>query len=102
MVSGPSSEELRGAELEARVRALEDALRERSRRLRQLQRMVGPAALEALDRLETREPAADAGLGLETWNETTELTPADVEEALEGLWADLEDARERARGTPRE
>lgn len=81
-----STEELRIAELEARVVALEEMLEERSRRLRALQQKLCRKDLFVLNRIESGGAVAPI-LGLENWQETTELTRAEVEETLEALWA---------------
>ena len=67
--------------LEARVAALEEALRRRSRTLRAIQSEVCPADLQLIARIEAA-PTGDPSLS----PETTEMTPADVEETMRELW----------------
>ena len=76
--------------LEARVAALEAALRRRSRIQRLIQREVCAHDLLVISRIEAGLPplprqAYELGL----WHETTELTEADVEESLRDLWRSL-------------
>jgi len=77
-------------QLQARVAALEEALERRSRELRLIQQSVCAHDLESISRILAGLPplsrrAYEPGL----WRETTELTEADVEETLEGLWSSL-------------
>jgi hypothetical protein len=78
------------ARLEARVAALEEALIRRSRELRELQHHLCAADLARLVRIVHGLPASAAGaFDVELWNETTDLTPAEVEDTLRDLWASL-------------
>jgi hypothetical protein len=86
----PSPEELRIARLEARVAALEEALVRRSRELLELQGHLCGRDVALLARVEAGLPLLPAGpLDPELWRETTQLTAADVEETLRGLWSSL-------------
>lgn len=67
--------------LEARVAALEEALERRSRNLRAIQREVCAADLQVIARVEAA-PTAD----LAQLPESTETTPAEVEETMRELW----------------
>lgn len=78
------------ARLEARVAALEAALAERSRELRLIQRHVCQRDLVLIARLRSGLPPLPRGAYEPAfWRETTELTPADVEETLKDLWSSL-------------
>jgi hypothetical protein len=86
------------ARLQARVTALEAALEERSRELRLIQRHVCQRDLLLIARLRAGLPPFPLGAYEPAfWRETTELTPADVEETLRDLWLSLTppDAEER-------
>ena len=67
--------------LEARVAALEEALRRRSRALSAIQAQVCATDLQLIARIEAG-PTADPSL----LPESTETTPADVEETMRELW----------------
>lgn len=82
--SGPDA--LRILELEAQVAFLEEVLEARSRRLRRLQRRLCRRDLRLLHMV----LSGKASLDLPGWEETTQLTPAEVEETLERLWATVE------------
>ncbi|MCP3960106.1 MAG: hypothetical protein GY719_19850 [bacterium] len=76
--------------LEAKVEALEEALRRRSEVLRKVQREVCQDDLLQISRIEAGLPllprqAYDVSL----WPETTELTTADVEQTMTDLWRSL-------------
>ena len=75
------------ARLEARVAALERALEDRSRLLRQTTRVVCEEDLMNLSRLVAGQPPLPrAGFGLRGWRETTSTTEGDVERTMEELW----------------
>lgn len=86
----PSAEATRMAELEARVAALEEILEARSDRLRRLQRRLCRRDLRLLHAIFSGEAGATSTLDLASWQETTALTPAEVEETLDTLWASVE------------
>jgi hypothetical protein len=87
---GASPEQQTIARLEARVAALEAALEERSRELRRIQRAVCRRDLVLISRLRAGLPALPRGAYEPAfWRETTELTPADVEETLRDLWSSV-------------
>lgn len=67
--------------LEARVAALEEALRRRSRTLCAIQSEVCPTDLQSIARIEAGPTAEPSRLP-----ETTELMPADVEATMHELW----------------
>jgi len=84
------SPEERIAYLEARVETLEAALARRSRKLREIQKHLSREGLLLVSRLLSGlPPLPHQAYDLELWPETTELTPADVEETLEDLWRSL-------------
>jgi len=93
-VKPATPEALRILELEARVAALEEILETRSRRLRRLQRRLCRRDLRLLH----MAFSGSASLDLSDWEETIELSPAEVEETLERLWATVE--QERANEPP--
>ncbi|HTQ79636.1 MAG TPA: hypothetical protein VMM92_06545 [Thermoanaerobaculia bacterium] len=83
-------QELRIAELEAQVAALEAALARRSRELRHLQAQLCRRDLVSLSRLATGRPALARGTyEPELWRETPNFTPAEVDETLADLWRSL-------------
>jgi hypothetical protein len=85
------------ARLEARVAALEAALERRSRELRRCQAALPPRELVALSRrLAGLPPRPVSPYDPEGWRETTELTPAEVQETLEDLWRSLGDGERSA------
>ena len=85
-----SPEERQIARLEARVAGLEAALERRSHLLRLLQRYLSTRDLLLLSRLaDGLAPLPWGEQDLASWRETTELMPAEVEEALGNLWASL-------------
>ncbi|MCP4659874.1 MAG: hypothetical protein GY856_31105 [bacterium] len=85
-----ASQDERLAYLEARVEALEAALAARSRQLRQLQEHLLPEDLLLLSRLANGlPPLPRQAYDLSLWTETTEMTPADVEDTLRDLWRSL-------------
>jgi hypothetical protein len=78
------------ARLEARVAALEAALEERSRELRRIQQHVCERDLILISRLRAGLPPLPRGAYEPAfWRETTQLTPADVEETLRDLWSSV-------------
>lgn len=78
------------ARLEARVAALEAALEERSRELRLIQQHACHRDLVLISRLRAGLPPLPRGsYDPAFWRETTELTPADVEETLYDLWSSI-------------
>lgn len=82
--------EIRIAELEARVQALEAALTRRSEQLRQLQSLLSARDLIALARLaEGLLPLPLRAYEPALWRETTELEEASVEDVLNDLWRSL-------------
>lgn len=84
------------ARLEARAAVLEAALEERSRELLRIQEHVCPRDLVLISRLSAGLPPLPRGAyDPSLWRETTELTPADVEETLTDLWTSLAPAGER-------
>lgn len=85
-----TSPEERIAYLEARVAALEAALEARSNAFVRLQRHLLPEDLLLVSRLDSGlPPLPRQAYDLSLWTETTELTPADVEETLRDLWRSL-------------
>jgi hypothetical protein len=78
------------ARLEARIAALESALERRSQELRAIQRHVCKRDLALISRIQSGlPPLPPPSCDLVFWRETTEMTPADVGETLEGLWSSL-------------
>jgi hypothetical protein len=78
------------ARLNARVAALEAALKERSRELCLIQRHVCHRDLLLISRLRAGLPPLPLGAYEPAfWHETTDLTVADVEETLRDLWTSL-------------
>ncbi len=76
--------------LEARVEALEETLRRRSRLYRLIQRTVSPEDLVAISRLESGlPPMPKQAYDLSLWEETTDLENADVEDTMHDLWRSL-------------
>jgi hypothetical protein len=76
--------------LTARVEALEAALAARSRELRSIQEHCCPRDLALIERIRAGLPprtrfAYEPAL----WQETTELTPSEVEPLLSDLWRSL-------------
>ncbi|HYG61643.1 MAG TPA: hypothetical protein VEL74_03610 [Thermoanaerobaculia bacterium] len=85
-----SEEQRTIARLEARVEALEAALERRSRELRLIQRHVCKRDLILISRLLAGLPPLPFGAYEPAfWQETTALTPAEVEETLTDLWRSL-------------
>jgi len=81
---------LRIARLEGRVAALEAALERRSDELRRLQRHLCRADLDRLGRLAAGlPPKLLIPCEPDAWEETHELTVAEVPETLLDLWASL-------------
>jgi len=93
-----STEQREIARLEARVAALEEALEERSRELRMIQRHVCHRDLLLISRLRAGLPPLPLGAYEPAfWRETTDLSAADVEETLQDLWTSLVPARRTER-----
>ena len=89
-MAAPTEAEKEIARLTARIEALEAALERRSQLLRLLQRYLSARDLVLLSRLaDGLAPLPWSEQALESWRETTELTPSEVEEALTNLWASL-------------
>jgi hypothetical protein len=87
---GESPERQLIARLEARIAALEAALEERSRELRQIQQHVCHRDLVLISRLRAGLPPLPRGAYEPAfWRETAALTPADVEETLRDLWSSI-------------
>jgi hypothetical protein len=83
----PSEHLQRIAQLEARVAALEAALRRRSAQLRRIQQVVCPQDLAVIaGLLEAPEAAAGAPSDPDFLAEAPVLRPAQVHEALDELW----------------
>jgi hypothetical protein len=78
------------ATLEGRVAALESALERRSRELRMIQGAVCRADLVQVARIvDGLPPLPRIAHQLEYWTETTEISPANLENVLEDLWTSL-------------
>lgn len=76
--------------LKSRIAALESALEERSRELRQIQRHVCQRDFLLIARLRAGlAPFPRGAFEPGFWRETTELTAADVEDTLQDLWSSL-------------
>lgn len=85
-----SSDRDRIAELEARIEGLEACLEQRSTELRTIQRHLDGFGLLVVSRvLAGLPPLPRRAHDLELWQETTELTAADVEETMTDLWRSL-------------
>jgi hypothetical protein len=79
--------ELRIARLSGRVAALEAALERRSRELRLLQRLLCPHDLAQWSRVAAGlSPRPRIACDPSFWEESRELTAAEVPETLEALW----------------
>lgn len=77
--------------LEARVAALEAALEARSRELRLIQRHCCPRDLVLIARIRAGlPPLTRFAYEPSLWQETTELTQAEVEPVLQDLWRSLQ------------
>jgi hypothetical protein len=98
MVAGDDrSGRVRIAELEAQVQRLEKSLAERSDLIRALSPELCDKDLVTLSRLSSGlPPLPRSGIGLAGWRESTELSPADVEETMIELWRSLAVAKQRA------
>lgn len=84
------------ARLQARVAELEALLERRSRELRQIQRHVCHRDLLVISRISAGLPPLPFGsFDLDFWQETTNLTGAEVEPTLEALWSSLAPAEPR-------
>jgi hypothetical protein len=88
--SSPDTAARRIVELEAQVAGLTAALNQRSRELRILQRHLCRRDLITLSRLSAGLPALARGAyEPDLWRETTDFTPAEVDETLADLWQSL-------------
>ncbi len=86
----PGAVARRIAELEAQVAGLTAALSQRSRELRVLQSHLCRRDLITLSRLSAGLPALARGTyEPDLWRETTDFTPAEVDETLADLWQSL-------------
>lgn len=95
----PTDPAARIAYLEGRVEALEEALRRRSDVLRRLQEEARPEDLLLLSRLEGGLPPLPLqAYDPERWQETTDLSPADVETTMKDLWKSLGDSEDEDGG----
>jgi hypothetical protein len=102
MTASPlSPESAHVARLQARVEALEAALERRSRELLLIAQHACKRDLTLIARVHAGLPIpALASCDAELWNETTETTIADVEEALQALWRSLPAAPVDGDGRP--
>lgn len=92
-----SQEDLRIAELEARVDALEEAVRKRSRELRLIQRHACSTDLVLIHRVTTGlPPLPQFAYELSRWNESTTLATSEVEKAITDLWSYVELSKKTA------
>jgi len=90
MVMASSTEQREIARLEARVAALEAALKERSRELCLIQRYACHRDLLLISRLRAGLPPLPLGAYEPAfWHETTDLSAADVQETLQDLWTSV-------------
>ena len=88
--AGPDDAARRIVELEAQIAGLEAALAQRSRELRVLQRHLCRRDLITLSRLSAGLPALARGsYEPDLWHETTDFTPAEVDDTLADLWQSL-------------
>lgn len=79
------------ARLQARVAALEALLERRSRELRTIQKHVCHRDLLVISRIAAGlSPLPFGAFDPDFWQETTHLTPAEVDSTLEALWSSLE------------
>jgi len=84
------------ARLQARVAALEALLEQRSRELRRIQKHVCHRDLLVISRISAGlSPLPYGPFDPDFWQESTALTPAEVEPTLEALWSSLEPAEPR-------
>ena len=74
------------AALEARVAALEDALRRRSEELRLIQRHVCLPDLVLVSRIVEGLPPSRGAYDPAFWSESADVVEADVEDTLQDLW----------------
>lgn len=90
MGSMASDEKRLIAQLQARVAALEALLERRSRELRTIQKHVCHRDLLVISRISAGLSHLPFGaFDPDFWQETTNLTPAEVEPTLEALWSSL-------------
>jgi hypothetical protein len=86
-----STDETLVARLQARVTTLEALLERRSRELRQIQKHVCHRDLLIISRIcAGLSPLPLGAFDPAFWQETTALTPAEVEPTLEALWSSLD------------
>lgn len=84
------------ARLKSRVAALEALLERRSRELRLIQKHVCHRDLLVISRISAGlAPLPFGAFDPDFWQETTALTPAEVEPTLEALWSSLDLAEPR-------
>lgn len=84
------------ARLQARVAELEALLERRSRELRQIQKHACHRDLLVISRISAGLPPLPFGaFDPDFWQETTNLTAAEVEPTLEALWSSLAPAEPR-------
>ena len=84
------------ARLQSRVAALEALLERRSRELRLIQKQVCHRDLLVISRISAGlAPLPFGSFDPHFWQETTALTPAEVEETMKDLWSSLEMAEPR-------
>ncbi len=92
-----SQDDLKIAELEARVDALEEAVRKRSRELRLIQKHACSTDLVLIHRITTGlPPLPQFAYELSRWNESTTLSTTDVKKALTDLWSYVDLCKETA------
>jgi hypothetical protein len=91
-----SAEAKRIARLQSRVAALEVLLERRSRELRLIQKHVCHRDLLVISRISAGlSPLPFGSFDPQFWQETTALTPAEVEETMKDLWSSLDVAEPR-------
>jgi hypothetical protein len=83
------------ARLRARIAALEAALERRSRDLRLIQKHVCPIDLVMVSRVSAGLPLAKGAYDPILWQETTDVTEADIQVTLEDLWVAVTPAQAR-------
>jgi hypothetical protein len=83
-VTGGSARQI--AFLEARVTALEEALRRRSEELRLIQRHICLPDLVLVSRIVLGLPPSRGAYDPTFWSESTDVVEADVEDTLLDLW----------------
>lgn len=79
------------SQLQARVAALEELLERRSRELRTIQKHVCHRDLLVISRVcAGLSPLPFGAFHPDFWQETTNLTPAEIEPTLDALWSSLD------------